>query len=237
MRQTIALTALAVAAFFSSAGRAEVFGWGGEVELGWVETSGNTEVSTIKFKTNAKHESEQWINSVVVEALNTSNASRTTAERYLLEGKAKYRLPQKHYGYGNGKYEDDRFSGYDYRLSATIGYGARIRETPRYWVDLEAGVGERRNKLAGNGRDDEFIARLFADFAWTANEYTTIGETLTVEAGSDTTLTKSETFLKSRIARRLALKAGFLVRHASNVPPDTAQTDRELTLTVVYDFK
>lgn len=237
MRHARHAIAFVVAVLFSSPVAAEVYGWGGEVELGLVGTRGNSDTTTMKFKTRAVRESEAWVNEVTVEAFNTSTRGITTGERYLLEGTAKYRLPKKRYAFANGKYEHDRFGGYEYRGSVAFGYGGRVRETRTYRLDLEAGPGARRSQLENDDFDDEVIFRLFGDFAWTVNEYTTLSEKLTVEGSTDVTLTKSETALKSRIAEKLALKAAYLIRHASTAPENAANTDRELTFTVVYDFK
>lgn len=237
MKRLLRAVSLLMLGVVSAQSQAEIYGWRGEVELGVVETRGNSTTSTMKFKSAAVRESEQWIHDFALEALNTSSDDETTAERYLLEGKAKYRLPEQRYWFGNVKYEDNRFSGYDYQATVTVGYGARIRETPVYFVDLEAGPGARRSVLRDNGAEEDVILRLFGEFDWTINQYASFNQKLTVEAGQDSTNTKSETGLKSKIAESLALKAGYIIRHASSVPVGTEKTDRELTLTVVYDFK
>lgn len=211
-------------------------GWGGEVELGVVETRGNSDTSTLKLKAAAAHESIQWINSVLLEALNTASRDITTSERYLIEGKTKYRLEEQRYSFANGKYEDNRFSGYQYRATVAVGYGSRLLDTESYTFDAEIGPGARHSKLLTGSSDDEVMVRLFGDFNWTINNYAKFEQLLTVEAGRESTLTRSESSLKSKIARKLAMKASYLVRHSSSALASTASTDRELTFTVVYDF-
>ena len=93
-------------------------------------------------------------------SLNNEDNNTTTAERYLISGKSDYRLSDISYLFGTVDYEDDRFSGYDYRATEVVGYGRRVLNTETMTLELEAGearvAGEERRR--GHRRSDVRLA-------------------------------------------------------------------------------
>ena len=62
--------------------------WKSNVEIGFVKTGGNTETETLNAKAKAETEREKWRHTVNLEALNSSDKSVATAERYILSGQS-----------------------------------------------------------------------------------------------------------------------------------------------------
>ena len=210
--------------------------WSGEAELGIVATEGNTETQTINAKAKAVNERDKWKHQASVDALNTEDNDTTTAERYTLTGKTSYKLSVRDYLFGIVTYEDDRFSGYDWRASEAVGYGRRVIAQEDLELDLEAGVGARQSKLDNGTEEDEGLIRLYGLLAWDVSDTSKFTQELSSEIGEDTTISKSVTGLKSQINGSLAMKLTYSVKHVSDVPPGIEKVDRKTAVTLVYSF-
>ena len=228
----------ALCLFWSHAATAadEPQGLGGEAELGVVSTSGNTNTRSINGKAKMRYLSGPWRHEVRAEGLRTSDGSTITAERYLLAGKSDYHFRPHDYLFATARYEDDRFSGYDYQLSEALGYGHRTLDQPDLTLDLEIGAGGRHSKEQGGTRKDEAILRGAAKLGWDISPTARFTEDLLAEAGRDNTYTESVTALKVKINGNFAMKLSLTVKNNSTVPAGTRQTDTLTAVTLVYDF-
>lgn len=210
--------------------------WGGEAELGIVSTDGNTETQTIAAKAKAVNDRDKWKHEVGLEALNAESNDQTTAEKYLLTGKTNYKLSARDYVFGVATYEDDRFSGYDWRATEAVGYGRHVIAEETLQLDLEAGLGARQSERDDGTDEDEGLVRLYGLLGWDISETSRFTEELLSEIGEDVTISKSVTGLKSQINGALAMKITYTVKHVSEVPAGVEKVDRETAVTLVYSY-
>ena len=210
--------------------------WTGNVELGIVNTTGNTETETVNVKAKAATETENWRHTLKYESLNSSDQGVTTAQRYALNGQSDYKLDKKNFLFVMVNYEDDRFSGYKYRMTEVIGYGRRVIDKPDLTLDLEIGPGARQSKLETGGTENEVMVRGAGKLNWKISESSTFTEDLSVDAGENSTVTKSVTALSAQINGSLATKITYTIKNTSNVPPGVEKTDTETAVTLVYNF-
>ena len=210
--------------------------WKGNVELGIVYTTGNTETETTNAKAKAATETEKWRHTVKYESLKSSDQGTTTAERYALNGQSDYKLDKKNFFFAMINYEDDRFSGYKYRMTEAIGYGRRVVDEPNLTLDLEIGPGARQSKLETGETESEAMVRGAGKLNWKISKTSTLTEDLSVDAGENSTITKSVTALSAQINGSLATKITYTIKNTSNVPPGVEKTDTETAVTLVYNF-
>jgi putative salt-induced outer membrane protein len=211
--------------------------WKGEAELGLVVTGGNTETRNLTAKTTVTREGARWRHTGHGEALNTSDGTSTTAERYLLSGKSDLKLGKFNYLFVNVVWEKDRFSGFNDRTSETLGYGRRLVHSPSVTLDAEVGGGARQSRETATGDHlDEGLARLAAKLAWKVSKTTDFGEEASVDIGEESTITRSVTSLKTQVAGRLATKITFTVRNTTDTPAGVKGTDYETAVALVYGF-
>ncbi len=211
--------------------------WQGNVELGFVNTTGNTETETINAKAKVQFEQQSWRHTLTYESLTSSDHGITTAERYVLNGQSDYKFSEHNYFFMMLNYEDDSFSGYDYRISETLGYGRRVVAEPKLILDLEIGPGARQSKLAAGGSDNEVILRGAAKLVWKLSETSSLTENLSIDVGENSTITKSVTALTAQINRSLATKITYTIKNTSEVPAGVEKTDTETAVTLVYSFR
>jgi len=211
--------------------------WTGEAELGVVITDGNTQTQNVNAKATATNERPRWKHEVHGEALNTSNDGVGTAERYLLTGQSNLKVTEFNYAFGNVSYENDLYSGFEYRVTETIGYGRKLIHSPAVTLNTEVGAGARHSQVKSTGdHQDEALGRVAAKLAWKVSGTSDFGQDVTVDVGEESTITRSVTSLKTQVAGNLATKITFTVRNTSDTPAGVKDTDYETAVTLVYSF-
>jgi len=241
LRQAVAITAVAIAPFASAQ---EADNWKGETELGVLITSGTTEETNIKGRLGLVHEVETWRNTGEFRTNYFFTKDATTTEKYLAELETNYKFDKNQYWFLRGSYEDDRFSGYDFESTVTTGYGNRVWNSgDRSFLDLSVGAGYRYNKLdmvnaEGEDTEEEAIARLAGQFDYALSENSLFRQKLSTEVGLDenNTVTESETSLQANVVGNLSMKAAFRVKHVSDAPAGSENTDTETSLSLLYGF-
>jgi putative salt-induced outer membrane protein len=210
--------------------------WIGNIELGIVNTSGNTETKSINLKAKAATETENWRHTINYESLKSSDQGVATADRYALNGQSDYKIDKKNFFFVMINYEDDRFSGYDYRMTEVIGYGRRVLDEPDLTLDLEIGPGARQSKLDTGETDNENMVRGAGKLKWKISKTSSFTEDLSIDAGEDTTVTKSITALSAQINGSLATRITYTIKNTSEVPVGAKKTDTETAVALIYNF-
>lgn len=208
-----------------------------EVGLGIAITDGNSDTTSVNASGDVRYGRGPWRHRGRAEAFRSSADSETTAERYQGTGKTDYHLNDRNYVYGLLGYEADRFSGYDYQATASLGYGRDLIVGDRVNLSAEAGVGGRRYKETDTGEtDSEATLRFAGTLDWSISESATFTQELDTTIGDDMTVTNSTTSLSTQVVGNLAMKLAVHVRHISDVPPDTKKRDTKFTANLVYQF-
>lgn len=242
MRKTVLTVVTSLAC--SSISWAETSAWQGEVELGLLVTTGNTEETNFNSRLAFLHDVTRWRNSAEFSSLYSEAEDTTTAEKYRAALESDYKFNERQYWFLRGAYEDDRFSGYDFESSVTTGYGHRVwQDGERTFLDLSGGGGYRYNRLdepdaKGERTEDEAIARLAAQLDYGLSDTALFRQKLSTEIGLEAgnTLTESETSLQATVVDTLSMKVSYRIKHLSDPPAGSESTDTETALTLLYGF-
>ena len=213
-------------------------GWNGSGELGFVQTSGNTDTSALNLALNFAYEVEKWRHTLGATALRSETDSVTDAERYTFGAQTDYKLTDRSYVFGALRYDGDKFAAYDPVYSFSAGYGYTLIDNGVHYLLGEIGAGYRTQEVALTGEDeDEAIARGRLDYRWAVSDNTEFANLLLIEAGSDNTFIQNDTSLSVAINSDFAIKAGFQWRHNTELPPGAEDdTDTQFTTNLVYNF-
>lgn len=217
--------------------------WEGEVELGILLDSGNTDATTLKGLMYLQQERESWRNSIRLSARMREVDDRTTEERYHASSQADYKLNDTDYTFVRGRYDEDRFARLDYRVSAVSGYGQRVWQQGERYLDLSAGLGYSVTRFDAPtpNLDQEVngvISRIALDLAYPIS----INALFRQQVSTEVSLSNSQntslsiTSVQANVGRSFALKVSYIVERDSEVPQDTANTDTETSLTLLYAF-
>jgi putative salt-induced outer membrane protein len=211
--------------------------WSGKGEFGFVMSRGNSDAETLNAKIDASREVDRWKHSAGFSALRASADDETTANRYELRGQTNYALTDRSYVFGALRYEDDRYSAYDYQATASAGYGYKFIDTEATKLAGQLGVGYRVAEVRLTGeREDDAVLRGDLTFQHRLTDTTRVLDKFLVEAGSSNTFLQNELSVEVKMTDRLALSVAYALRHNTDVPAGVARTDQLTTANVVFAF-
>ena len=211
--------------------------WKGEGELGYTSTSGNTVSENLNAKLGVEKKHKKWTHRAAIVALQASSNSVKSAERTTYTARSEYKFGVKAYSFGAIRYETDKFSGYDYQSSITVGIGEQFIKNESHELDASAGIGYREKKEVAPGKVfNEAIFTTGFNYTYIISPHATFKEKILIETGATNTYTESETSLKMKINGNLASKITYTVKNNSDVPVGAKETDTITTIALVYGF-
>ena len=225
--------------------------WKGKGEVGYVMARGNADTSTGNAKVDMLKETEHTKQNFGASFLYGESGEVQTAQRWDGRWQTDWKITEKAFWFGNARYEDDRFSGFDYQTTTSTGAGYAFYDTPITQLRVQIGAGYRRLRIEQLIKDDNdiVIQRIKGDtsadavangkirFEHSLNESTKVLDTFLVESGQDNTLAQNELALQVKMNETLALSVGYSIRNNSNPPVALAKTDSLTTVNLVYEMK
>ncbi|TKB53022.1 DUF481 domain-containing protein [Ferrimonas aestuarii] len=215
----------------------------GNAELGFSNTSGNSEVTTVKGKVEYKHWINKFENRYLLEALYVEDEDEVSSERYYGEAQTNYRFNDKSYMFGFISDDIDKFSGYKYVATAAAGYGHRLYHEPKMYFDIEAGPGYSykrvdRSQAPDNGNESAIIARVNAEYWWEFSENAEFKQTISsdISLSGYATISRSETAVIANLIGSLAMKFAIKLKHTTSPVDDKEKLDTETSMTLLYKF-
>ena len=214
-----------------------VTGWEGNLDFGASFASGNTEKETIHGGLDMNKDGEEggWGHTLKASVDSAKESDVQSEEEYRVLGQSRYNVSETDFTFVELEYVNDRFSGYQYRVSEGVGYGRKFYNSETFKLVGEASVGARQEKDTDDKESNGFLGKLAGKMQWKINDNVSLHEDVSV-AFSDTTITRSETSLRNALSENLYLKLGLTVENNSEVPEGTEKTDTTTTVGVGYRF-
>jgi len=236
MHNRIMIGLVAVALYGTSS--AALADWTGKGELGGSFASGNSENEAINAALEVRNAYDQWKHTLGFAGNYGSDEGGTTAQRWEVRGQSDYQFTERAYAFGAARYDDDRFSAFEYQASLAGGLGYRIIDSERTKLWVQGGPGYRFAELRETGEsEDGLIFRGDAGFEHQFTETTKIVDRFLIETGSDNTFVQNDLGLEVTINGALALRLGYQVRHNTDVSPGVEKTDTLATVGLIYETK
>lgn len=220
-----------------SADDAKQTGWTGSGQLGFSMTSGNSDTENLVAGLALERESDQWVNKVTLDLLRASSNNVDTAERYTLASRNGYKWDDNDYVYNNTRYEKDNFSGLDYSITTSFGWGHQFSDTEPYKLSTEIGVGYKIEALDIDRSENSgavLVGKL--DFMRQLTETTQFVDVLLVEASDDNTFIQNDAGFVFKVSDKFGVKLAHQYRHNTDAPLGKDSTDTLVSANLVYDF-
>lgn len=223
--------------------------WTGKGEAGLVLANGNTDSKTGNVKLDLATTVEQWKHAIGGSAIYAATDGETTGQRWEVREQSDYNFGAKSFWFGAGRYEDDRFSGFDYQATASTGVGRHFIDNDRTKLTGTAGVGykffETRDVFDDTGTvllqkgesDSEVVFRGTMDLSHALTPSSKLLDKFLVESGSDNTFVQNDIGIQVQMTDVLALAAAYSVRYNTDPPLGFGKTDTLTTLNLVYEIK
>jgi putative salt-induced outer membrane protein YdiY len=223
--------------------------WAGDVELGLVLSSGNTESTAIRANAELLHEMKDFRNKYLIQTLfqrnsqfdreNNSKTSNTTGQRLNLVGQSNYKFHRSEFSiFGRGAYLNDRFGAFREQASIAAGSAMRIyEEGDNYW-DIETGPGFAHQETSDGERSTGIIWYAATNLDYQLNEHNSFRQSLewSVSLDGKNSSWQSRSAFTSQVSGQLSMRLGFLVKYDSNPGEFRSKTDTETSATLVYSF-
>ena len=210
--------------------------WSGNVKLGYLATSGNTESQSMNAGFEINYTLELWAHQAKGASIQSTESNVTTAEAYDLSWKSARNISEKDFLFGRLDWRKDRFGGITKQFSQTLGYGRHLVDREKHSLSGEVGVGARQSDLADGTDESDTILTGRLDYVWTISENANFGQALLIEAGDSNTFTESVTQVRANLVGTLALVASYTIRHNSDVLPGAESTDTRTAISLEYGF-
>lgn len=225
--------------------------WTGKAELGYLQSSGNTEAASANTKFDLTHETRRWKNNIAAAALYSENAEFATAERYEARYQSDYKITDRMSWFGALRGEQDRYSGFAYQTTVSTGASYKFIDSPATKLDASLGAGYKRSRAetliksdAGEVLDriegeleGEAVATFSSNYEHAFTDTTKITNKLLTEYGSENTAVANDIALQVSMTDKLALAVGFGIRYNSDPPPLAEDMDTLTTINLVYNIK
>lgn len=224
----------------------------GDTEFGFIVSSGNTKSTSFKFKGNLYQDLKEWRNQFKIDTLyrrdknSETGSDDVSANRIFLSAQGNYKVGIKNASlFIYGDYEEDQFSGLEFKSTIATGYGNRLYQGVKNKVDFDIGPGVYRSVADTesdiSSEDDTktgYLMRLALQWERTVSTRTRFNQDISIEQSLSglNSLLKSETALISQVMGAVSLKFAYLYRYNSKPEDDRLKYDSELSATMVYSF-
>lgn len=220
--------------------------WFTSAELGAINTSGNTNGTSVSGKIDARHETADWSNEYIVTGFfkedeiqddDGERHSQRSAARWSMSAKAAYKLMNEGArAFVLGSHVNDKFGAYTRYSSFAVGHGSQLFVTDDKALDVEIGPGYFKGQRGTGELESGLTVRGAARFRWQVSPSAAFVQTMSVERGTSNVHSIAESALSTKINDTMQMKAAFSARNDTNVPVDKKNLDTQTSLTVVYSF-
>ncbi len=212
-----------------------------EGDLAFVQTGGNTNVTSLAVKNQAKYKfNEQWLGAWKAGALHADANDVKTAESYYTDLKLDYQNTQRLYSFVNAGWQQNRFAGVDEHVYEGAGEGYKFLNGPNNFLIGELSAMSVSDKYTNKTMREYPTGRAFVkyDYAFTkTNKFSQSLEYLDDLNDSRKYFVNSETAFISKLNGKLSLKTSYIVNYSNEpVPATLKRTDTMLTAAIVVTY-
>ncbi|MHA7871630.1 MAG: DUF481 domain-containing protein [Hyphococcus sp.] len=211
--------------------------WDGKIEASALTSSGNSENSAVGVLIDAARTDGDFVHNF--DAFFNLGASDgvTNQKRWGAAYKLDYNFGDRTYAYGRFAYEEDEFSGFDYRLFAGVGLGHFVFQGEPFSWKVEGGPGFRYSPIDDTRQiDQEFALYAASETDWVIREGVLFEQDFSVTWTDITTTLQSVTSLSTEIWESISTGVSFEYRRETNPPPGRLNTDTIAKASVKYGF-
>lgn len=211
--------------------------WEGEVKLGANRATGNSDNIAVGFGLEASRPTGDFVHNIRAFADLARQNDETTQKRWGAAYKLDYQLSDRTYAFTRFSYEEDEFSGFDYRLFAGAGLGHFIYDTENLSWSVEGGPGYRYSPIDDTREiEQQFALYGSTEFDWTIREGVVFEQDVNVTWTQATSTLQSITALRTNITEALATLLSYEYRFETDPPEDRARIDTIARVSIVYGF-
>ena len=209
----------------------------GHIEAGAIIEHGNTEsksyYGSIKKEHIISNKAKNIFNS---RAENKEENYVRSKEEYRLNNQTRYLFTDFNYTFLELEYVSDRYGGYNYRSSETIGLGRKLIKKDNIDLILQSSAGLRQSETSDDIKQDGWVIRFASNLDLKLKNDLFFEQNIDLSIDDNNIITKSNTNLKLIILKSFYFKLDFSLEHKKNVPSDIKNTDSRMILVIGYEM-
>ncbi|WP_428632594.1 DUF481 domain-containing protein [Sphingopyxis sp.] len=210
--------------------------WKGEGQIGASQSSGNTKSAGLSAGVALSRQGIDWTHKMRAQADYQRTNGRTSVERYLVELEPQYRINDRAFAFGFGRWEHDRILGYDTRLNISGGLGYKVIDGKTMSLSLKGGPAWRQTDFISGLNDSELTALAGLDFGWQLSPTLRLTQVASTIVGQANSSTNSLTALNAKLTGSLSARIAYAAQIDTSPPPGIESVDTQTRFTLVYGF-
>ncbi|MDY6842891.1 MAG: DUF481 domain-containing protein [Thermodesulfobacteriota bacterium] len=241
MRRIKILLVLSVVCVLFTGVYAEAKKLSDEAELSFVDTGGNTDVTTLSAKNTLKYKFAEELEGTWKSGIMYGESSgERNAESYFTEFRLDYLITERYYANAFAGWLQNRFAGISNRFQMGPGIGYKFFNGPKHFLIGEAGLMFVYEEYTNNIDESYIGGRTFAQYQYAFTQKNKFSQSLELlfsfDEGSNYNV-NSETALISALNNYLFLKASYEVKFDNQpVPATLDKTDTILAISLLVNF-
>jgi putative salt-induced outer membrane protein len=211
--------------------------WEAKLGLSWLETSGNTDSSSLGFDATAVRRWSTWIVDADGKLLRAENGGETTADRWSLGARGTRELSPRMGLSAAARFEADDLAGLDRRTVVSGGVVWTLADTERWKAKLATELAWTDEQYADPLADTDFLGAVIDGrgewaFSPSAKLLHRLGFWPSFDDSDDYRLL-AEVAIQADLNSLLALRVGYEWRYDGVPAPGFVSSDRTFTAAVV----
>ena len=215
--------------------------WSNQAELSFVDTGGNTDVTSLSANNLLKYKfSDKLQVSWKLGILYGESDGEKNAESYLSDLRLDYLFAERLYSFVNAGWSKDKYAGIDSRYYAGPGAGYKFLVGPKHFLLAEVSLNYVNEAYIDDTDKDYLGGRAFAEYEYAFTDKNTFSQSVEYLHDFDDRNNynvNSETALISALSDYLSLKTSYVVKYDNQPVPSTLkETNTILSVTLVVNF-
>ena len=211
--------------------------WTGTISAGASLATGNSENVAAGFAVDARREHGIFAHNIEAGIDIASSDGVRTQKRWYGAYQLDVALSERTYAYGRFSYDEDEFSGFDYRLFGGAGLGYYLAKREPFTWKVEGGPGYRYSPIDDTREtESEFALYASTEVDWVISDAVLFEQNVGAIWTSPTTTIESLTALTTKLTQTLSTSISYRVRYETDPPLGRENTDTLLKASVNYGF-
>lgn len=211
--------------------------WTGKVSASGVVASGNSHNSAAGLDIEAKRPVGSYTHNISAYFDYGRSNGAETQQRWGAAYKLDVAFDERTFAYGRFSYDEDAFSGFDYRLFGGLGFGHWFAKSKEIAFKLEGGPGYQYAPIDNSHAVDSYAAFYGAtEFDWLIRDGVKFEQDFNATWTTPTTTLVSKTTLSTAFTDTLSTGISFLYHYETNPPDARKNADTLLRLNLTYGF-
>lgn len=211
--------------------------WKGKINAGAALASGNSDNFSAGVAIDAARTAGDWVHNfnAFIDYAETNDI--TNQKRWGASYQLDYLFLDDTYFYGRLSYEEDDFSGFEFRVFGGAGIGHYLYRTEPFTWKLEGGPGYRYSPIDGSDRiEREFAVYGASELDWLIRDGLIFEQDVNTTWTAPTTTIQSLTSLTTALTENLSTGLSFEYRYETMPPLGRLKSDKIARASLVYGF-